>query len=90
MLLTTTTTTKLPTGLSLQFPNCTIGGEGPEDNPEHCLVFYDEKTSRRELDCCWTADYRSVLPAALKNVVTVHPNATMYGRKAFILICCIY
>lgn len=71
-------TTKQPKGLSLQWPNCTIAGEGTGDNPEQCFVFYDsEKKSRDELDCCWTADNRSELSLSLKHVVTVHQNGTM-------------
>ena len=80
MSMPTTTTTELPTDLptmSLQWPNCTFAGEGSGDNPEHCLAFYAEKTSGGELDCCWTADYRSELPPSLQHIVTVHSNGIM-------------
>ena len=69
---------------SIEWHNCTIEAEGPGNNPDYCLAFYDltaETESSRTLDCCWTANEHSVLSARLRDVVTVHWNGTMYNEE---------
>ena len=75
--------------MSTKWHNCTIAGEGLENNPDYCLAFFDASEGsykkeaytnaegEEELDCCWTANERSILPPSLKNLVTVHTNGTM-------------
>ena len=86
---TTTTSTISTTGngpsMSIDWHDCTITGEGSVNNPDYCLAFYESEDSvvtvNKELDCCWTANEHSTLPALLRDVVTVHSNGTMYLLK---------
>lgn len=86
---TTTTSTISITGngpsMSIDWHDCTITGEGSVNNPDYCLAFYESEDSvvtvNKELDCCWTANEHSTLPALLRDVVTVHSNGTMYLLK---------
>lgn len=66
--------------MSFGWNNCAIAGEGPDNNPDYCLAFYNSSSTAEtidDLDCCWTANEHSSLPALLKEVVTVHSDEKM-------------
>lgn len=74
-------TTAIVPSMSVGWHDCTITGEGSENNPDDCLAFYDAKNASmgedEELNCCWTANEHSTLPPHLRDLVTVHSNGTM-------------
>ena len=80
---TTMPKNELPLPPPSKWLSCEVSGEGPNDNPSYCWSFYElhditnGNESTNGLDCCWTANNESTIPAPLANRVSVLNDGKM-------------